>query len=162
VSSEARLLRPLPRHLRSVPPPEVAAESADSPAHRQGAAWVLPGMPRTPGRARGLVREWCQSSHFGERVTEHVVLAANELVTRAVRGEARRVLVSVTLEDRDVLVEVSDPSAQRAPRRGGAGWLDPSAQEDDCSWRLVDGLATTWGVTRTGRTGRAWARVPAH
>lgn len=143
-----------------MPPPEPAAETVGSATRRQGAAWVLPGMPRTPGRVRGLVREWCQSSHVEEHVTEHVVLAANELVTRAVRRAARRVLVSLTLEDGDVLVEVSDPSAQRRPGRGRAGWLDPSAQEDDCSWRLVDGLATTWGVSRAGHSGRAWARVP--
>lgn len=121
--------------------------------------WVLTGMPRTPGRTRQLVREWCSVWDLHETVVEHTVLAANELVTRAVRRAAPRVVVSLTLEAADVLVEVSDPLGRHRPRRR-TDWFGRPTLEEHCGLRLVDAVARSWGVSAPGRPDRAWARVP--
>jgi hypothetical protein len=121
--------------------------------------WVLSGVQRTtPGRTRQLVRQWCAAWDLPDDVAEHTVLTANELVTRAVRRSAPRVVVSLALEDTDVLVEVSDPLGGRRPRR--VHWFGRPSLEEHCGLRLVDGVARSWGVSSAGRPDRSWARVP--
>lgn len=101
--------------------------------------WVLTGMPRTPGRTRQLVREWCSVWDLHETVVEHTVLAANELVTRAVRRAAPRVVVSLTLEAADVLVEVSDPLGRHRPPGAPTGSAAPPSRST-----AACGSSTPW------------------
>jgi hypothetical protein len=92
---------------------------------------------------------------------EHVVLTANELVTRAVRHSMPYVVLSVTFEGDAVLVEVDDPRAGGRPRGGGDPFGRPTP-EGDCSLQIVEGLAHSWGVSPPGTRDRAWARVSTH
>jgi hypothetical protein len=153
------------RHLRLVPPhdgsvaPDDRRGTAPAGCIEPSSVWVLSGAPRTPGRTRQLVRQWCAAWDLPDAVTEHTVLTANELVTRAVRRSAPRVVVSVALEATDVLVEVSDPLGSRRPRRR-AHWFGRPSLEEHCGLRLVDAVARSWGVSAAGRPDRSWARVP--
>jgi hypothetical protein len=166
VPSEAARLDGTARHLRLVPPDDewTAPDDRSSTVlvgciEEPPSVWVLTGVPRTPGRTRQLVRQWCAAWDLHGAVVEHTVLAANELVTRAVRRSAPRVVVSLALEAADVLVEVSDPLGGHRPRCQ-ARWFGQPSPEEHCGLQMVDAVARSWGVSAGGRPDLAWARVP--
>jgi len=165
VPSEVDRLEGTVRHLRVVPSHDPPAAPDDRRSTvlagcvEPSSVWVLSGVPRTPGRTRQLVRQWCAACDLPEAVAEHTVLTANELVTRAVRRSAPRVVLSLALEATDVLVEVSDPLGGHRPRRR-AHWFGRPSLEEHCGLRLVDAVARSWGVSAAGRPDRAWARLP--
>src|SRR3954453_19237049 len=103
---------------------------------------TLPPRPQSPARARGaLVR------HGLEEDLEHAVtLLTTEVVANSVRHAVgtREIHVAATVEPGFVRVEVLD---------AGPGF-DPEVRHDSDGYglRLVDKLATRWGVERARGT----------
>jgi two-component sensor histidine kinase len=124
---------------------------------------ALPAEPGSATRARhALVR-----AGLDEDLEHSVTLLATELVTNSVRhaglGERDRIVLLATLAPDFARVEVHD---------GGRGF-DPEVRHDAQGFglRLIDSLATRWGVERRGgcsvwfevdrRSGRRFRRAGA-
>lgn len=92
-----------------------------------------------------------------ERIDD-VVLVASELVANAVRHatpvSARKIDVTWDFEESDVLIRVGDGSWAE-PRRLRTSAMDPSGR----GLTIVEALSDAWGVERTPRGKRVWARV---
>jgi anti-sigma regulatory factor (Ser/Thr protein kinase) len=73
--------------------------------------WVFAGEPETARRVRDRLHSWSQAVELEPPAADHLVLVASELVTNAVRHCDGGVVVSVTREDGDVLLEVRDGSS---------------------------------------------------
>ena len=112
--------------------------------------WVFAGELETPKRARALVRGWCAEARLLEPVVERLVLAANELVTNAVRHAGGGVVLSLVVESDVVMVEVSDRDAGdlRRPER------TPSLATGGRGLLIVEALARSWGVRAAGTARR--------
>lgn len=92
---------------------------------------------------------------------EDVILVASELVSNAVRHgtpvAARKIDVTWDFEPGGIVIRVEDGSAhQPAVRR------TTPQQADGRGLAIVDAIAADWGVERTKRGKRVWARVIVH
>lgn len=111
---------------------------------------ALPPDPEAAGRARAAMSEAKMSLELRHTVT----LLATELVANAVRhsgiGPRQRIVLLATLAEDHARVEVFD----------GGECFDPAVRHDSSGFglRLVDKLATTWGVERDGGC-RVWFEV---
>jgi anti-sigma regulatory factor (Ser/Thr protein kinase) len=112
------------------------------------------GLPELAGLRRG-VRSFLRDVAGAEGTD--AVLVVNELVSNAVVHGNAPVRLSLGLHDRDsqLWVEVFD-AAPRQPR------LDPQARGEagGLGLRLVDALATSWGVLADEQGKTVWADVP--
>jgi anti-sigma regulatory factor (Ser/Thr protein kinase) len=121
---------------------------------QQRADWVFPAEVGSVPAARSQITE--RLADLSEESLEVVRLLTTELMTNAVRHGAGPVLVQVTWGDGEVRVEVEDRSPQRPVVR---------ATDHDASngrgLRLVDGLATGWGVLPARNGKRVWFTVDA-
>jgi two-component sensor histidine kinase len=112
---------------------------------------ALPVDPRAGGAARrALVREGLDPD-----LDHTVCLLTSEIVTNAVRhadlGEDDRIIVAARLTPDYARVEVRD---------NGSGF-DPELRHDAAGYglRLMDMLASRWGVDRDGGGTRVWFEV---
>ncbi|MDH6699983.1 ATP-binding protein [Streptomyces sp. DSM 41014] len=123
-----------------------ATETFRIPRHRRH-------VPTARHHVLKALADWGVS---GELV-DCVVLLANELVTNAVthcRVTHAQVKVTLTLEGRDLLLEVSDPDRDRLP-------LPHHSTPDEEGGRglaLVEALADEWGHRQDPFTKCVWAR----
>ena len=96
---------------------------------------------------------------IAQRYIDDVVLVASELVSNAVRHadpvEDHVVDVLWDLEPAAVVIQVEDGSS-RTPHKRQSAELQP----DGRGLTIVEALAADWGVDRTERGKRVWARVP--
>lgn len=115
---------------------------------------VLLALDPTPAAA-AAARHELRRSGLDEDLAHTVLLLASELVGNAVRhahaGRADRIVFYARLGDGRVRIEVADPGTGFDPevRHAAAGF----------GLRLVDRLATDWGVEATGRGCRVWFEV---
>lgn len=90
---------------------------------------------------------------------DDVVLVASELVANAIRHaepvSARKIDVTWDFEDDGIVIRVEDGTAE-PPRRRSTGTRQP----DGRGMAIIEALASDWGVERTARGKRVWARVP--
>ncbi|RJK94219.1 SpoIIE family protein phosphatase [Vallicoccus soli] len=122
---------------------------------RGSAALTLDGDPTSPALARRMVRAFLRA-HGLDAVDEVATLLTSEVVTNAVVHARTAVGLRVHAAADRVRVEVSDGSRRRPVRReldteatGGRGLL------------LLDRLATTWDVRRTGDGKTVWFELEA-
>jgi hypothetical protein len=73
--------------------------------------WVFAGEPDATRRVRDRLRTWSEQVELGPPTADHLVVVASELVARVARGCDGGVVVSVTREAGDVLLEVRDGSS---------------------------------------------------
>lgn len=113
-----------------------------------------------PGAARRAVLRVCRGALPGRVCEDSALLLTSEVVTNALVHGRGDVLVSVD-RDRDVLrVEVSDDDPRHPRVPDGADELDPAA-EGGRGMRIVDLLASAWGVRdRSGGGKHVWFELP--
>ena len=134
----------------------MAARTAHSPPP---VSLLIPGGPGAARQARHAVLERL-GNHVSEAVADDLGVVISELATNSVvhaeigPGRYLRVTVGV-LEDR-LLVTVGDRGSFTVTRLGVSG--DDEAEA--LGLRLVDHLASSWGVVRdgTGRT-QVWCEL---
>jgi anti-sigma regulatory factor (Ser/Thr protein kinase) len=115
---------------------------------------TLAPEPAAVRKARRFVAAQCKDHDVGSEATDVAVLLTSELVTNAVthgRSDAR---LAVTVTPRAVLVEVGDDNS-RHPRLQN---LDRDAL-DGRGLRILDGLATRWGVREESLGKVVWFEV---
>ena len=121
-----------------------------APVHHD-LVFALPARPEAAGAARRLlVREGLDPD-----VDHTVCLLVSEIVTNSIRHagltEADRIVLAARLTDDFARVEVRDngPGFHPEVRHGASGF----------GLRMLDKLATRWGVDRDGETTRVWFEV---
>ena len=116
-------------------------------------ATTLPHEPGSIPAARRVLRRL--EGEIDELTLRNARLLVSELVTNAVRhvpaGEDDEIELVVDRDDRRVRIEVAD----RGPG------FDPEIRHRTSGFglRLLDKLASDWGVERTGRGCRVWFQV---
>jgi anti-sigma regulatory factor (Ser/Thr protein kinase) len=120
---------------------------------------VLPASPLAPALARQLLDGW-MSDMVGEATADDVRSIATEIIGNAVRhgnlGEADKIVLSGTVDDtRDVVrIEIEQPTRLT----GALGHSKPDPEAFGMGLRIVDGLATQWGLDE-GPPGVVWFEV---
>jgi anti-sigma regulatory factor (Ser/Thr protein kinase)/anti-anti-sigma regulatory factor len=123
------------------------AHAADDPHwHREEVD--LPQDVSAASRARQLVRDVCARWHVRD-LSDDATLLASELVTNAIRHAQSAPHLRVALRPRELVVAVSD-SDPTPPRMGRN---DPEAPGGR-GLRLVDTVASAWGVERNPTEGK--------
>jgi anti-sigma regulatory factor (Ser/Thr protein kinase) len=137
---------------------EARRSNTDAP-FSQSVAMRIPGGPFAPRTARSMLSSRIAPGVNGT-ILEDAALIVSELVTNSVRhanvGVQKLLAVDVTtLKDR-LRITVSDPGSDCEPRLVPAG---PEATHG-FGLRLVDRLATAWGVTHepVGTT-QVWCEI---
>ncbi len=111
--------------------------------------------PQSAGLARRFVHDQVRSWRV-DTDEDDVALMVSELVTNVSLHARTEALVSVTLRDGCLRVEVTDRSTQAIEVRPHA-----VGAETGRGLRIVDALAADWGV-QAGPTGKTvWFEVPA-
>ncbi|MDV7214535.1 ATP-binding protein [Streptomyces prunicolor] len=123
-----------------------ASESFRIPKHRRH-------VPAARQRVRKTLADWGITDELADAVT----LLANELVTNAVthcRVSHSQVKVELTLDGRELVLEVSDPDRDRLPRP------HDSTPDEEGGWglALVAALADNWGCRQESYAKCVWAR----
>ena len=108
----------------------------------------LPRDPSSPERARNEVAAMCRDLH--PDVTTVAQLLVSELVTNALRHGRGRIEMQLEREPGRLYVSVEDDSDGHPAVRTSA--LD---DEGGRGLLIVETLATSWGVRRSGRGGKA-------
>ncbi|MFF4853068.1 ATP-binding protein [Streptomyces sp. NPDC001194] len=132
-------------------------------APADGAFWLLPRTPRTPGWARAFFRAQARSWGVAPQIAEAAELALSELVTNAVRHarapRGREIGVRALWDGACLRVEVADagPWTDLEPRAHR-----PPDDENGRGLAVVAAVAARWGVERRahdiGKT--VWADFP--
>ncbi len=130
-------------------PPVVAGENT---------CW-LPRSPRSPGIARGLLRELLGEVAGGHRFADAGLLVVSELVTNAVaHGTPRERLVwlSLAVDAARLRIEVHDARGDRLPVLRGTDGADESGR----GLLLVKSLSLRWGCCPRQNVGKiVWVEV---
>ncbi|MEW2271699.1 ATP-binding protein [Streptomyces griseofuscus] len=116
----------------------------------------IPKHRRHVSTARRQVAKSLADWGITDELADSVVLLASELVTNAVRHcrvTCALVEVTLTLRERELRLEVSDPERDRFPQPRDSA-LD---EEGGRGLALVAALAETWGYQRGPYTKCVWA-----
>jgi anti-sigma regulatory factor (Ser/Thr protein kinase) len=112
------------------------------------------GTVHAPALARSFVKDELRPAASASQLGD-IAMIVSELVTNAVRAGAESIEVSVTLDDGEVRIEVTDsvegwPTVREAAEDEGTGRGLP----------LVAAIAERWGVDPNDPTGKhVWATV---
>ncbi|UQX01252.1 ATP-binding protein [Streptomyces sp. RerS4] len=125
--------------------------------------WMIPSSPRTPGRARAMLRELLAEWKVDGEPADAAELLLSELVTNAVRyaraPRGREIGVRVARYEGVLRVEVADAGerVELTPQVAGEG------DERGRGLAIVAAVAERWGqCPRRHGIGKAvWAEVPA-
>jgi len=109
--------------------------------------------PRSPARARRMVRDALTDRHLSH-LAEDTIIVVSELAANAVRHARSGLAVTLANTPVGVRISVTDSSGQlpalrRAAPNAGAGR----------GLQLVDGLANRWGVTLGPAGKTVWAEL---
>lgn len=115
----------------------------------------LSPAPQSAGLARRFVREQVRAWGLGTD-EDDVALMVSELVTNVGLHARTEALVSVSVRDGCLRVEVTDRSHQPVEVRPHA-----LGAETGRGLRIVDALASDWGVRQTATGKTVWFEVPA-
>jgi anti-sigma regulatory factor (Ser/Thr protein kinase) len=121
-------------------------------------AWSVqtqwPPDPRHVGDARRFVADRLDAADLGH-LTDTVSLIISELTTNAVRHARSPFRVTVTCNERELVIEVHDDSPVAVSVREG-GAFDVNGR----GLHLVSALSRTWGVTPHVHGGKSvWATI---
>lgn len=119
----------------------------------------FPPSRSAPGLAREALDGWL-SEMVGEQTANDVRTVATELIGNAVRfgrlEAVDKIVVSGTIDDVQNIVRLD--VQQPTPLSGAI--LQPNPKEFGMGLRIVDGLATRWGIDE-GPPGVVWFEVDA-
>jgi len=106
----------------------------------------LPASASAARTGRAFVLAYCHRHHLSVGSTDDAVLLTSELLSNAYLHARSPTVLTVTLLDRTLRVEVSDDAeTQPAPRAPGPGSTGGRGM------RLIDEVSQRWGVRqRTG------------
>ena len=116
---------------------------------------VLDSLPRSISAARRAVAGLLDPTLVPAEVAEDVMLLVSELVTNAVLHARSRVHLSATVEPGRILVAVGDDDPGHGPHRPDRGVMATSGR----GIRLVELLASSWGVETSTRSKVVWFEV---
>ncbi|MFJ9245270.1 ATP-binding protein [Streptomyces sp. NPDC101776] len=122
-----------------------ASESFRIPKHRRH-------VPTARQRVRKTLADWGITDELADAVT----LLANELVTNAVthcRVPHSQIKVELTLDEKELVLEVSDPDRDRLPRPHDS----TPDEEGGRGLALVASLAANWGCRQEPYAKCVWA-----
>ncbi|MFI2203771.1 ATP-binding protein [Streptomyces sp. NPDC020192] len=117
----------------------------------------IPKRRQHVSAARQCIRKVLADWGITDELADAVLLSANELVTNAVthcRTSYAQVRVTLTLQETELLLEVSDPGRDRLPRPQDSG----PDEERGRGLTLVEELADTWGHRQETYAKCVWAR----
>lgn len=126
---------------------------------RQTATFRIPKHPRNVPEARAQVRKALADWGVPTDLAADVALVASEFVTNSVRHcevTFALVEVSLSLEDGQLRLEVSDPDKEKLPAPRTAGQQD----ENGRGLAVISALAMHWGHDLRRFTKCAWATFP--
>ncbi|WP_322973213.1 SpoIIE family protein phosphatase, partial [Peterkaempfera griseoplana] len=118
------------------------------------AGWTLPGEPSAVARARRLTRTTLLDWDL-EELADTAELVTSELVTNAVRYASAPIGLRLTVRERTLLLEVSDPLPQPPVERRAAG-----TDEGGRGLELVRRLTLRWGTRSEGAGKVVWLELP--
>ncbi|MGR3931588.1 ATP-binding protein [Streptomyces sp. BRA346] len=113
-------------------------------------------VPGSRARVGKALADWGISGN----VADDVILSASELVSNAIkhcRVTYAQIEISVSIQDQDVVLEVSDPDGDTLPRLR----VVDSDAEGGRGLYVVEQLAHTWGYRNRGCGKCVWARFIA-
>ncbi|SDP40998.1 Anti-sigma regulatory factor (Ser/Thr protein kinase) [Pedococcus dokdonensis] len=117
--------------------------------------WLLAPDLTAPRHARRVLREWAARRGTAISDPHTVALVATELVTNAVLHARGPVGLSISIDNQNITLRVTD---------AGNGHLRPSPGDDGAptgrGLTIVRALAVDWGVHRRPGGKTVWARVP--
>ncbi|MFE5259344.1 ATP-binding protein [Streptomyces coelicoflavus] len=119
--------------------------------------FLVPKHRRHVPTARQRLHKALAGWGVADELTDSVVLLASELITNAVlhcRTSYAQVSVTLTLEDPELVLEVSDPDRDRLPRPHDSGPDDEGGR----GLALVSALSDDWGWRQDPYTKCVWAR----
>ena len=123
----------------------------DRAADRAGAVWFRPD-PRAPSVARRFITTACEASGLHPDICATAALLVSELVTNAVVHAGTDVQMQVLPAERRLRVQVSDADPADPPQMLP---VDPRTARGR-GLRLVDVLATRWGVDTAPARKTVW------
>jgi anti-sigma regulatory factor (Ser/Thr protein kinase) len=112
---------------------------------------VLPAGPRTPSEARWFLREALRDHDVTVDVAAPALLTG-ELASNAARHGDEPIEMSVNFEDDGLRVSVHDRGAGFDP-------ADEAIRMGGWGVRLVDALASDWGVERDEEGTQVWFKI---
>lgn len=116
---------------------------------------VLASLPRSISAARRAVAGLLDPALVPAEVVEDVMLLVSELVTNAVLHARSAVHLSACVEPGRILVAVGDNDPDHGPLRPDRGAMATSGR----GIRLVELLASSWGVETSSRSKVVWFEV---
>jgi anti-sigma regulatory factor (Ser/Thr protein kinase) len=116
---------------------------------------VLPAGPAAGSQARTVVRRLCAEAGIDANGTEVVLLVAHELVANAVEHGSGTPVLTLTMDDVRLRVEVTDHDAT-VPT---ATPLSDELTERGRGLMLVDTLASSWGVDPSPEGKTVWCEI---
>jgi anti-sigma regulatory factor (Ser/Thr protein kinase) len=146
------LKRAAPLYLRVFPTRAEAWLAAEHGAARRRVSEWLRATPHAPTLARRIIDEMCHHWHLGDELRKRAQLVVTELVTNAVEHAGGSIELIVTVRRHVLRVEVSDdndtlPLPLDSPPDALRGF----------GLRLVDAVASHWGINPTTRGKIIWA-----
>ncbi len=123
---------------------------------RVEARTTLAPDPRSPGDARRFVASTLSSWSL-DSVIDTAILLVSELVTNALLHARSGIELALSLDARELRVEVFDASPV-LPRRQEYGTVAGTGR----GLVLVEELSSDWGAHEDGRGKSVWFTMPAH
>ena len=111
----------------------------------------LAADPRSAGRARRFISEFCNAADLGEDLCATASLLVSELVANAVMHGGSRAVLDAQMPDGSLRVAVTDDNPN-LPRVGDSPDL---TAENGRGLILVSALADRWGVEQVPSGGKA-------
>ncbi|MGW3644582.1 ATP-binding protein [Streptomyces sp. NPDC000878] len=133
--------------------------TSPQPQPAQATTFRIPKHPRNVPEARAQVRKALADWGLPTDLAADVALVATEFVTNSVRHcevTFSLVEISLTLQDDQLLLEVSDPDKEKLPTPRTAGQQD----EDGRGLAVIAALAMHWGYDLRRFTKCTWATFP--
>ncbi|NEC85195.1 ATP-binding protein [Streptomyces sp. SID12501] len=140
-------------------PEPTSPQAQFQPEPRQTATFRIPKHPRNVPDARAQVRKVLADWGLPTELAADIALVATEFVTNSVQHcevTFSLVEVTLTLQDTQLLLEVSDPDKEKTPAPRTSGQHD----ENGRGLAVISALTKQWGYELRRFTKCSWATFP--